>query len=297
MTEAIEYFRTAAQKDPSFALPHVGIADSYSLLVINNYVPAKDGYPRAEKAITRALELDNNLAEAHASLGLLRSDADWDWIGSEREYRRAIELNPNYATAHQWLSILLGATLGRVDEGMVEAKKALDLDPLSPVINVNLGDGYASTGNFDMAEEHARKALDLDPSFPGGFALLALLAVERGSYGEAIDLLGKIASIHPSSYKTVRIRIACVQAKAGNLEKAKQIFEETAAVPGKDLVTALDRARYYAVIGDRDRAFDMLNRAFENHDSDLCTVGAEPWLRGLQPDPRFTEFLRKMKVR
>src|SRR4029077_16373044 len=116
------------------------------------------------------------------------------------------------------------------------AKQALDLDPLSPVINVNLGDGYASMGNFDMAEEHARKALDLDPSFPGGFALLALLAVERGSYGEGIDLLEKIASMHPSSYRTVRIGIACVQAKAGNLEKAKQIFEETAAVPGKDLV-------------------------------------------------------------
>ena len=297
MTEAIEYFRAAAQKDPLFALPHVGIADCHLLLVISNYLPAKDGYPRVEKAIARAMELDKNLAEAHASLGLLRSDADWDWAASEHEYRRAIELNPNYATAHQWLSILLGPTLGRVDEGMVEAKTALELDPLSPVINVNLGHGYESMGDLDTAEEYARKALDLDPSFIGGLALLALLSVDRGSYGEAIDLIENIASVVPSGYKSIRIGVACVYAKAGNLAKAKQVFEETAAVPGKDQVTAFHLARYYAVIGDRDEAFNLLDRAFVDRDPDLCTVGAEPWLRSLAPDPRFTALLKKMKVR
>ena len=296
MTEATEYFRSAAQKDPLFALPHVGIADCYSLLVINGYLPTKDGYPRAEKAIARALDLDKNLAEAHASLGLLRSDADWDWVASEREYRKAIELNPNYATAHHWLSILLGPTLGRVDEGMAEAKKALELDPLSPVINVNLGHGYESMGKFEIAEEYARKALDLDPDFIQGLGLMALLAVERRSYGEAIDLVGKIGSLFPSGYKAIRIGLACVYAKAGDLPKAKQVFEETAAVPGKDQVTAVHLARYYAVIGDRDRAFELLDRAFVDRDPDLCTVRAEPWLRSLGPDPRFSELLQKMKL-
>ena len=296
MTEAIEFFRAAAQKDPSFALAQVGIADCYSLLVLNGYVPGKELYPRAEKAIARALELDNNLAEAHASLGLLRSDADWDWAGAEREYRRAIELNSNYASAHQWLSILLGPTLGRVGEAMMEAKKALELDPLSPIINTNLGNGYASMGNLDLAEEYAQKALDLDPSLVSAIGLLALVRVERGSYGEAIGLIEKIASLFPAGYKATRIGIACVHAMAGNLEKAKQVFEETAAVPGKDQITAFDLARYYAVIGDRDQAFVMLDRAFVDRDPDLCTVRAEPWLRNLAPDPRFTEFLKKMKV-
>lgn len=297
MTEAIEHFRAAAQKDPSFPLPHVGIADCYNLLVINSYLPAKDGYPQAEKAIARALELDNNLAEGHASLGLLRSDADWDWAGAEREYRKAIELNPNYATAHHWLSILLGPTLGRVDEGMMEAKKALELDPLSPIINVNLGHGYESIGNLDLAEEYAQKALDLDPSFVGGLALQALLAVDRGSYGEAINLIEKIASLIPSAYKAIRIGVACVYAMAGNLAKAKEVFEETAAVVGKDQVTAFHLARYYAVIGDRDRAFDLLERAFVDRDPDLCTVSAEPFLRSLASDERFADLLKKMKVR
>ncbi|TMI08184.1 hypothetical protein E6H34_04920 [Candidatus Bathyarchaeota archaeon] len=297
MTEAIDYFRAAAQKDPLFALPHVGIADCHSLLVINGYLPAKDGYPTAEKEIAQALELDKNLAEAHASLGLFRSDADWDWIASEREYRRAIELNPNYATAHHWLSILLGPTLGRMDEGMAEAKKALELDPLSPIINVNLGHGYESMGDLEIAGEYARKALELDPSFIGGLALLALLAVEKGSYGEAIDLIEKIASLFPSGYKAIKIGLACVYAKAGNLAKAKQVFEETAAVPGKDQVTAFHLARYYTVIGDRDRAFDLLHRAFVDRDPDLCTVRAEPWLRSLAPDARFADLLKKMKLR
>ena len=296
MTEAIDFFRAAVQKDPSFALAHVGVADCYSLLVINNYLPANDGYPRAEKEIARALELDENLAEAHASLGLLRSDADWDWAGSEREYRRAIELNPNYATAHQWISILLGATLGRVEEGIAEAEKALELDPLSPIINLNLGDGYLSMGRFDLAENYARKSLDLDPGFLEGILLLMLLAVERRSYAEAIRLLEKVESMNPSRRKKTRISMACVHARAGDLETARRVFEETSAVPGRNMITSLDLVRYYAAFGDRDKAFYLLDRAFENHDTELCSAKADPWLRSLAKDPRFTEFLKKMRV-
>ncbi len=296
MTEAIEYFRAAIQKDPSFPLPHIGIADCYSLLVINAYLTASEGYPKAKRAIARALELDDSLAEAHASLGLIESDADWDWPAAEREYRKAIELNPNYATAHHWYSILLGATLGHVPEGIAEAQKSLELDPLSPVINVNLGEAYLTLGDLDLAEKHIRRSLELNPSFPGGFEGLVLLAVLRGSYKEAIELLEKVDSMQPLLHKKLKMGTAWIYARSGNIEKASQVFEETATVPGRDYITAVDFARYYCAVGNIDLAFEMLNRAFESHDPELCTIRSDLTLRALYSDPRWAALLRKMKI-
>jgi tetratricopeptide (TPR) repeat protein len=243
------------------------------------------------------LELDDGLAEAHASLGLLRSDADWDWHGAEREYRRAIELNPNYATAHQWYSILLGATLGRVKEGIAEAEKALELDPLSAIINLNIGEGYLATGNLDLAEKFIGRSLELEPGFPGGLSGLAMFAVEKGSYREAVDVLEKAQNLFPTLRKKLRVAIASVYAKSGDLERARKVFEDNAGVAGRDYVTSVDLAYYFAATGDRDKAFERLEEAFEGHDPELCTIGANLWLRELFSDPRFDAFLRKMKIR
>jgi adenylate cyclase len=297
MIEAIEFFRASAKKDPSFALPHVGIADCYSLLAISGYLSGEEGYPKAKQAIAKALELDESLAEAHASMGLIKSDADWDWIAAEREYRRAVELNPGYATAHQWLSILLGATLGRVQEGLAEAKKALELDPLSPAINLNIGSAYLVDGELALAEKHIRRALELEPSYVDGFVALMLLAVERRSYSEAIDILEKMRTMFPSGENKSKISIAYVYARSGDLGKAKQVFEDTLRTADKGSITPIDKARYYVGVRDWDSAFEMLDRAFELHDAELCTVGMDPWLRDLSADPRFEDFLRKMKVR
>jgi adenylate cyclase len=297
MIEAIEFFRASAKKDPWFALPHVGIADCYSLLAINGYLSGEEGYPKAKQAIARALELDESLAEAHASLGLIKSDADWDWIAAEQEYRKAVELNPGYATAHQWLSILLGATLGRVQEGLAEAKRALELDPLSPSINLNIGSAYLVSGDLDLAEKQIRRALELEPSYADGFVALMLLAVERRSYPEAINILEKMRTMFPSGENKSNISMAYVYARSGNLDKAKQVFEDTLRTAGKGSITSFHKARYYVAAKDWNRAFEMLDLAFELHDAELYTVGMDPWLRDLSADPRFEDFLRKMKVR
>lgn len=296
MREAIEFFRAATTKDPSFALPHVGIADCYSLLTINGYLPGEEGYPKAKQAIRRALELDEALAEAHASLGLIRSDADWDWVAAEREYRRAIEINPNYATAHQWLSILMGATLGRTEEGIVEAKKALELDPLSPAINLNIGNAYLANGNLDLSEKQIRRSLELQPGYFDGFESLMMLAVEKHSYQEAVGILEKMRELSPSGDARSKISMAYVYARSGDLVKAKQVFDETMAA-SRDSVNFVHVARYYVGARDLDRAFEMLDQAFVNHDRELCFVSMDPWLRGLSSDPRFKDFLKKMKVR
>jgi adenylate cyclase len=297
MMEAIEFFRASAKEDSTFALPHVGIADCYSLLAINGYLSGEEGYSKAKQAIARALELDESLAEAHASMGLIKSDADWDWVGAEREYRTAVELNPGYATAHQWLSILLGATLGRVQEGLAEAKTALELDPLSPAINLNIGSAYLVAGDFDLAEKQIRSALELEPSYADGFVALMLLAVERRSYPEAINILEKMRTMFPSGENKSKVSMAYVYARSGNFDKAKQVFEDTLRRADRGSITSFDKARYYVAAKDWDRAFEMLDQSFELHDAELCTVGMDPWLRDLSADPRFEDFLRKMKVR
>src|SRR5207245_9430194 len=187
-----------------------GMADRDSPPVTNAELTQSQVYPMAKRAIARAMELDDSLAEAHASLGLIKSDADWDWPGAQREYRKAVELNPNCATAHHWYSILLGATLGHVPEGIAEAQKSLELDPLSPIINVNLGEAYLTLGDLDLAEKHIGRSLELDPSFPGGFGGLVFLAVVRGSYQEAIELVEKVDSVQPFLHKKLKMRTAWI---------------------------------------------------------------------------------------
>ncbi len=296
MTESIQCFQSAIQKDPSYPLPYVGLADAYSLLVINRHIPPGEGYPKAEQALAKALKLDETLGEAHASLGLIRSDADWNWTAAEHEYKRAIEFNPNYATAHHWYSILLGPTTGRMEEALAEAKKALDLDPLSPIINLNLAWGYLGTGNLDLVEEAANKALSLEPNFGGALEVLSYLAVERGRFQEAIDLQKKIDSIYPPRQLKTRVTTAYILAKSGDIEKAKQVFEDSHTRPGEGYVTYVDHAAYYAAIGETDRAFEMLNHAVENHEQELCTLIGFPELRNISSDPRFTGILAKMKL-
>ena len=181
-------------------------------------------------------------------------------------------------------------------EGIAEAQKSLELDPLSPVINVNIGEAYLTLGDLDLAEKHIRRSLELNPSFPGGFGGLVFLAVLRGSYQEAIELVEKVDSMQPLLHKKLKMGTAWIYARSGNIEKARQVFEETATVPGRDYITAVDFARYYCAVGNIDLAFEMLNRAFENHDPELCTIRSDLTLRALYSDPRWAALLRKMKT-
>jgi len=296
MTESVEYFRAAAQKDPSYALPYIGLADAFSILVISKHIPPDEGYPKAKRALAKALEIDDNLGEAHASLGLLKSDADWDWTGAEQEYKKAIKLKPNYATAHHWYSILLGPTLGKMEEGLAEAKKALELDPLSAIINLNIAYAYMATGDLDLADQHAKKALDLEPDFLEAFEIQVWLDVENGKFQEAINRLEKIDSMFPERHKRMRLAIASVYASSGDIDRAKQIFKDAASKPGEEYVSWLNHAEYYATIGEKDKAFEALNNAFKNHDQEMCSVKGFPEFRSLSSDPRFSELLAKMKL-
>ncbi len=295
MTEAISLFQEAIREDPQYPPPYVGLADAYSLLVINWHLPRAEGYLKAEQALAKALSLDEDLGEAHATKGLLLSER-WDWEGAEREYKRAIELKPNYATAHHWYGILLGAALGRIEEGLGEAEKAAELDPLSPIINLNLADAYFSLGDLQRSSEYLEKALELEPNFRAAMCVRAFLTAERGEFRKAIEFSEEVVAKFPRGRKEARLGIAYTYAKSGDSDKAKLVFNETSAKPGEDYVSWLDIAQYHSALGDKDSAFRALNQAFESHDEDLCHIRGFPEFRTLFSDPRFNDLLNRMNL-
>jgi len=182
---AADYFTLAVQKDPRYALSYAGLADTYSLLGDAGYLPPSEAWPKAKAAAMQALDIDDTLAEAHTSLGLVKEHFEWDWTGAEREFRRAIELNPNSATAHHWYGDYL-ANMGRPEEGLRETKKAQELDPLSLIINTSLGWQLYVARHNDQAAEQLRKVLDIDAKFAPARRMLEEVYAEMGNQKEAV---------------------------------------------------------------------------------------------------------------
>jgi serine/threonine protein kinase/Tfp pilus assembly protein PilF len=182
--KGIEYFTQAIEKDPTYAQAYSGLSDSYGGLAAFGIVAPKEALPRAKEAALKALEIDDTLAEAHASLAYVKT-YDWDWSGSEKEFQRAIELNPSYATAHELYGLALGIA-GRSEQGIAEEKRALEIDPVSPNLNRTLGLAFYSARQYDQAIEQYRKALDLDPNSSNAHHFLGLAYLAQFKYKEAI---------------------------------------------------------------------------------------------------------------
>jgi len=192
--KAITYFQQAIEKDTSYALAYSGMADCYALLADYGAAAPDETMPKAKAAALKALQIDPNLAEAHASLAEILHDYDWDYAGALREIDRAIELNPNYATAHQWRAEFLSAQ-GRHEEAIAEAKRALELDPLSSIINRILGDAYLQARRYDEAITQSRKAIEIEPNFPSAHLVLGRSYRAKGQYSEAVAEFIKLAEL------------------------------------------------------------------------------------------------------
>src|SRR5260370_21634616 len=186
---AADYFTRAVQKDPRYALSYAGLADTYSLLGNAGYLPPSDAWPKAKAAAMQALDIDDTLAEAHTSLGLVKEHFEWDWAGAEQEFKRAIELNPNSATAHHWFGAYL-ANMGRSEEGLGETKKAQELDPLSLIINTSLGWQLYVARHNDQAAEQLRKVLDIAAKFAPARRMLAQPDAETANQKQAVATPG-----------------------------------------------------------------------------------------------------------
>ncbi len=290
--KAIEYFNQATEKDRNYALAHAGLADSYILLGEYSLLPAKEAYPKAREAATKALELDDTLGEAHTSLATVKADYDWDWPGAEREFRRAIELNPGYATAHQWYGQML-SNLGRYEEALAEIKQAQQLDPVSLIINTVTGGYLLRAGRDELAIEQLRKTLEIDPNFARAHWILGWASLRKGAFGEAIAEFQRAITLSPNITE-YRGGLGHAYGRAGKSAEARKLLSELKELSRRRYVSWLDFATIYAGLGEKDQAFAFLEKAYEQHDARLVWVKGYPLLDPLRTDPRFADLLRRI---
>ena len=303
-SRSIEFFQRAIEKDPNFALAYSGLADAYSNQGTSAAAAPADVFPKAKEAALKALQIDDSLAEAHASLAWVTALYDWDWSGAEREFQRAIGLNPNYATAHQWYGIVLWNT-GRLDEAMNEERRALELDPLSLIINRNVGDVYLFQKRYDQAIAQYRRTLELDPTFNSAINNMVLAYAHKGMYAEAIAEFQKASggnaaaatgagagSAPPSPVLTY------VYAKSGRKAEARQMLARIQDSARQRYVPSITSARIYTALGEPDLALQWLEKAYLERSISAQTSGikADPAFDPLRPDPRFADLLRRINL-
>ena len=291
--KGIEYFRLAIAKDPNYALAFAGLADCYSQPAFLGVVrlSPREAISQARAAAMKALELDDTLPEAHTSLALIKTNYDWAWADAEREFRRAIELSPSYANAHHFYSHLLMA-LGRNEESLSESKRALELDPVDPVINVHLGWDYLYARQYDLAIEQLRKTLELDPNLWDAHEFLGQAYEQKSMYSQAVTEFRK-AVLLQSNPRTLAF-LGHTYAVSGRRNEAHNVLEKLQDLSKERYVSPYFIAVIDVGLGAPGRAFEDLERAYEERSENLIYLKVEPIFDSLRPDPRFQELMRRV---
>ncbi|MDQ3816566.1 MAG: tetratricopeptide repeat protein [Acidobacteriota bacterium] len=291
---SIEYFEQAVNLDPNFALGYAGLADAYTLLgaTFAASLPPREAMPNARTAAQRALEIDPGLSEAHTSLAWIKYRFDWDWRGAEDDFRQAIALNPNNAQAHHWYADYLTA-MGRFDEALAEIRRARELDPLSLFINWNVGRILFFARRYDEALTELRRALEMDQNFARTHAYLEFVYLKKGMNDEAFAEHLKVEAL--TGVGAERIAALRNAYAAGGWKLVRQKEVEFALGDAKSrYITSLNMASLYTKSGDRNRALESLNRAYEEREGSLVNLNMDPFWDELRPDPRFQDLLRRV---
>ena len=291
---AIECFKKAIEKDPDYALAYAGLA-SAQVLVPSYGVPIGEWYTNAQNTAVKALEIDSTLAEAHTVLGEIAQDHYFDWAGAEKHFRRAIELDPGYPTAHQWYSSTL-SFLGRFDEALSEAKRAQELDPLSLVINMNLGDALYVMRQYDRAIEQYKNTLALDRSFPWPHSGLGSIYQVQGKFNESIAEYQQADSLGGSIPYTL-VPLGWIYARAGRKADALRVLEELLRLAQHGNSVSYGIAFLYYELGEKDKAFEWFEKAYQDRDIWLESLGTDPLWDNLRLDPKCIALLKKMGLR
>ncbi len=290
--KAIEYFQEAILKDPSYALAYAGLADCYH--VPANPLPPRERMPQAKAAAMKALELDNTVVEAHTTLARVLFVYDWDWSGAEKEFKRAMELNPRYAPAHQWYASYLSAT-GRLREADAEAKRAQELEPLSLITNSEVAISFYQARNYDQAIDQFQKTLELDPNFPPPLCFLPAAYEQKGMFEEATAGYQRAITVTKGTFNILAMAsLGHVYAVSGRKTEARKILAELQRLSEHSYVPAYVVALIYAGLGEREKAFAWLDKAYEEHSFSLAYIKSEPRFDPLRSDPHFADLLRRI---
>ncbi len=286
--QGIQYFKKVLEIDPNSARSYAGIATCFANAGHFGFLPLAESFPEAKVAAQRALELDENLAEAHASMALVKLFYDWDWDGAERGFTRAIELNPNFAEAHTLYSWYLIARK-RFPEAIREAQEAVQLDPLSIVANTNLGWVLAFAGRYDEGIEQTKKAIEMDPNFLPGVNVLGYIYLLQGAYGQGVPLIEK------SHWDKAHLGQA--YAVAGQHDAARAVLKEIADPSFSGLRSPLEISLLCFLLGELDQGFEWLERAYEAHDNRIVYLRNFAELHHIEScraDPRYATMVRRL---
>jgi tetratricopeptide (TPR) repeat protein len=291
LQQAVEYFQQAINKDPAYARAYAGLAESYALMGGYTGLPPKEFMAKARAAARRALELDEQLPEAHTALAVIAQNYDWDWQTAEKEYRRAIQLDPNYATGHHWYAECL-ALQGRFDEAFSEIGIARKLDPLSLIIATDYGAILYFSRQYDRAIEQFRSVLEIEPDFPRAH-MLAWAYAQKGLFADALadaEAQGGHREDNPWSWAV----IAYISGRSGDRARANSALERLQNVKRHRAVDSLCFTVAYIGLGNNDEALLWLEKAYQEHSNSLTAIKVDPTYDPLRGAPRFQEFLRRV---
>lgn len=289
--QAIDYFQQAVTRDPDYARAYAGLADCYALIGGYSTAPATEFIPKARQAALRALEINENIPEAHAALALIVQNYDWNWQESEKQYRRAIELDPNYATAHHWYAEHL-AWRGRFDEAFREIERARQLDPLSLIVTADHAEILYLSREYDLAMEELRAVRKMEPNFPRA-GLLVNALVEKGLYADALQEVEnerRTFGEGPWLWES----LAYVYGRSGKAEQARRAIEELERTRQHVGLDPASVAWGYVAVGDKDKAFTWIEKAYTQHSNMMHTLKVEPGFDSMRKDPRFQDLLQRV---
>jgi serine/threonine-protein kinase len=292
--EGLKHFRNAIARDANYAQAYAGVADSYLMLgPFLESMPPREALSQARVAVTKALELDPTLAEAHATLAQIALTGDWDWQTAETEFQKALDFNPGYATAHHWYGLYLGY-LGRAAEARQQIQKARELDPLSLILQTNLGWTYYIERQYEKTVEVLQQVLQRDASLWVAHWGLGSSYVQQGRLDEGIAELNRAVELSARNSRAIA-SLAYAYARAGKRPQAERLLAElmNRSKDGQH-IPAGDIAQIYLGLGQRDRALDWLEKAYVEHSQSLLLIKVDPWLDELRADARFGELLRRI---
>jgi len=290
--KGLEYFRQAIALDPKFAEAYVGIADCYGILAFYAVLPPREAFPAAREAAKKALELDNGLAEAHTTMGFINFYYDWNGAEATKEFQRSLADNPNYATAHSWFGVSLAAK-GNYAEADAEAHRAMEEDPLSPIIASNAGWAVSLSGNADKAIEILKKAIEIDPNFARAHLRLGRAYEQKQLYRAAISEFEQAVKLSDGEpcYKG---SLGHAYAISGQADRARHLLQALEKPTEKKYVPSYAIALIYAGLGDKDNAVSWLQRAYEDRSTGMAFLRTDPELNSLHSDPRFEDLSRRI---
>jgi DNA-binding SARP family transcriptional activator len=292
LRKSVGYFEQAVKFDPTYAVAYTGLSDAYTLLVTWESLTPEEGFAKAKGAAAKALEIDEGLGEAHASLAHAMLH-NWEWTGAEREFKQAIALHPGYAMARDWYAEYLAA-VGRFSEAVDQAKRAQEFDPLSLISNADVGWMLYYAGRYDEAVEQYSKTLELDPNFLLAHLQLGQVYIQKRMYDEALKELQEAFNLSGKSGLTELMLMGHAYAVSGRKEKAREMLKGLDELAGGRYFSAYRVALIYAGLGEKETAFQWLERAYDRHDAKLIWLKVDPMLDGLRSEPGFTELVRRV---